>query len=116
LINRENLNYADLHARVAAGEINLRPALKRSDERLEELNHRLETRLADLRRQIQNAWTGQAMAHRANIHSDAEDDSLVHVLYPVPERAFRVLRIIYNETVTPVAIVTAYFDDEGHDL
>ncbi len=48
LINRENLKYADLHLRVEAGEINLRPALKRSEERLEELNHRLETRLADL--------------------------------------------------------------------
>ena len=42
--------------------------------------------------------------------------SLVHVLYPVPERAFRVLRVIYNETVDPVAIVTAYFDDEAKDL
>ena len=48
LINRENLKYADLHARVEAGEINLRPALKRSEERLEELNHRLDTRLGDL--------------------------------------------------------------------
>jgi hypothetical protein len=48
LINRENLKYAKLHLRVEAGEINLRPALKRSEERLEELNHRLETRLTDL--------------------------------------------------------------------
>ncbi len=48
LINRENLKYADLHLRVEAGQINLRPALKRSEDRLEELNHRLETRLADL--------------------------------------------------------------------
>jgi predicted GIY-YIG superfamily endonuclease/superfamily II DNA or RNA helicase len=48
LINRENLKYADLHLCVEAGEINLPPALKRSEERLEELNHQLETRLADL--------------------------------------------------------------------
>lgn len=48
LINRENLKYADLHLRVEAGEINLRPALKRSEERIEALNHRLETRLAEL--------------------------------------------------------------------
>ena len=39
----------------------------------------------------------------------------MHVLYPVPERAFRVLRVIYNEKVDPVAIVTAYFDDEVKD-
>jgi superfamily II DNA or RNA helicase len=51
LINRENLKYADHHLRVEAGEINLRPALKRSEERLEELNHRLETRLADLEKE-----------------------------------------------------------------
>ena len=42
--------------------------------------------------------------------------SLVHVLYSVPDRGFRVLRIIYNETVDPIAIVTAYFDDEAKDL
>lgn len=56
------------------------------------------------------------MAHPARIESDVEDECLVHVLYPVPERAFRVLRVIYNETVDPVAIVTAYFNDEVHDL
>jgi superfamily II DNA or RNA helicase len=48
LINRESLKYADLHLRVEAGEVNLRPALKRSEERLDELNHRRESRLADL--------------------------------------------------------------------
>lgn len=56
------------------------------------------------------------MTHPARIERDAEDECLVHVLYPVPERAFQVLRVIYNETVDPVAIVTAYFDDEVHDL
>lgn len=68
------------------------------------------------RRQIQDAWIGQALTHPARIESDKEDESLVHVLYPVPERGFRVLRVIYNETVDPVAIVTAYFDDEVNDL
>jgi len=48
LINRESLKYADLHLRTEAGEVNLRPALKRSEERLDELNHRRESRLADL--------------------------------------------------------------------
>ena len=54
--------------------------------------------------------------HPARIEIDPDDETLVHVLYPVPERAFRVLRVIYNETLDPVAIVTAYFDDEVHDL
>jgi hypothetical protein len=69
-----------------------------------------------LRRKIQDNWIQEALAHPARVESDAEDESLVHVLFPVPERAFRVLRVIYNETVDPVAIVTAYFDDEVHDL
>lgn len=69
-----------------------------------------------LKRRIQVDWIRQALQHPARIESDAEDDSLVHVLYPVPERAFRILRVIYNETVDPVTIVTAYFDDEVTDL
>jgi hypothetical protein len=40
----------------------------------------------------------------------------VHALRPIAERGFRVLRVIYNETDNPVAIVTAYFDDEVKDL
>jgi len=41
---------------------------------------------------------------------------LLHALRPIAEHGFRVLRVIYNETVNPVAIVTAYFDDEVKDL
>lgn len=65
-----------------------------------------------LKRRIQVDWIRQALDRPARIEIDAEDDSLVHVLYAVPERAFRTLRVIYNETVDPVSIVTAYFDDE----
>lgn len=66
-----------------------------------------------LRRKIDIAWIRQALACHASIEFDPEDGSLVHVLYRVPERGFRVLRVIYNETVEPVAVVTAYFDDEA---
>jgi hypothetical protein len=45
-----------------------------------------------------------------------DDPSLVHVLRPIDERGFRVLRVIYNETNEPVTIVTAYLDDELKDL
>jgi len=69
-----------------------------------------------IKRRIRVEWIEQALDRPARIENDAEDGSLVHVLYPVPDRAFRVLRIIYNETVDPVAIVTAYFDDEVKDL
>lgn len=50
------------------------------------------------------------------MESDRDDPSLVHVLRPIAERGFRVLRVIYNESNDPVAIVTAYFDDEVKDL
>jgi hypothetical protein len=66
-----------------------------------------------LRRKIDITWVRQALACHASIECDPEDDSLVHVLYCVPECGFRVLRVIYNETVQPVAVVTAYFDNEA---
>lgn len=50
LINREQLKYADLHQRVDR-ETNLRPAVKQSEQRLEDLNHRKDTRLAELDRE-----------------------------------------------------------------
>ena len=48
LINQENLRFAELHARVEAGETNLRGTLKTSEEKLDILNTRLEQRLSDL--------------------------------------------------------------------
>jgi hypothetical protein len=68
------------------------------------------------RRGVALEWIGQAMIRPARTESDAEDANLAHALYPVPERAFRVLRVIYNETRDPVAVVTAYFDDTVKDL
>jgi hypothetical protein len=56
------------------------------------------------------------LAYLARIESDRDDPTLVYALRPIAERGFRVLRVIYNETVNPVAIVTAYFDDEVKDL
>lgn len=69
-----------------------------------------------LRRKIQREWIARALERPARIEDDPDDADLAHVLCLVPERAFRVLRVIYNETVDPVAIVTAYFDDEVKDL
>lgn len=66
-----------------------------------------------LKRGIRLDWIQQALDHPERIEEDADDASLVHVLSSVPERAFRILRVIYNETRDPVCIVTAYFDDEA---
>jgi hypothetical protein len=67
-------------------------------------------------RGIDPAWIASTLDHPARIENDGEDASLVHALWPVAERGFRVLRVIYNEAVDPVAVVTAFFDDEVTDL
>lgn len=56
------------------------------------------------------------MGYPVKMESDRDKPSLVHVLRPIAERGFRVLRVIYNESNDPVTIVTAYFDDEVKDL
>ena len=68
------------------------------------------------KRQIRAQWLDDTLAYPARIESDQEDSELLHALRPIAEHSFRVLRVIYNETVNPVAIVTAYFDDEVKDL
>jgi hypothetical protein len=70
-----------------------------------------------IKRQISIKWIEDALALLpARIESDQYDPTLLHALLPIPERGFRVLRVIYNERVDPVAVVTAYFDDEVKDL
>jgi transposase len=56
--------------------------------------------------------------HRApgRTENDAEDPTLVHALRAIPDKGFRVLRVIYNETRDPMTVVTIYFDDEMSDL
>jgi len=68
------------------------------------------------RRRIEPGWIAQALDDPVRIEDDPDDSSLAHALWPVPERGFRVLRVIYNETVDPVAVVTVYFDDEVTEL
>ena len=68
------------------------------------------------KRQIRIEWVEETLIYPARMQSDRDDPSLVHVLRPIAERGFRVLRVIYNETNDPVTIVTAYFDDEVKDL
>jgi Zn-finger domain-containing protein len=42
--------------------------------------------------------------------NDAEDHTLAHALKAIPEKGFKILRVVYNETTEPVAIITAYFE------
>ncbi|MBK1629688.1 hypothetical protein CKO31_02825 [Thiohalocapsa halophila] len=65
-----------------------------------------------LRRRIPEAWIAQALSKPMRTEGDADDGRLAHALWPVPEKGFRVLRVIYNHTRDPVTVVTAYFDNE----
>jgi hypothetical protein len=69
-----------------------------------------------LKRRIQLEWVAATLEHPARMVSDPDDPELVHALRSIPERGFRVLRVIYNETVEPLRVVTAYFDDKVTDL
>ena len=69
-----------------------------------------------IKRKVQDEWIMATLEHPARTENDTEDPTLVHALRAIPEKGFRVLRVIYNETVDPVTVVTVYFDDEASDL
>lgn len=68
------------------------------------------------RRKILPEWIAATLEHPARTENDDDDPTLVHALRAIPEKGFRVLRVIYNETVAPVTVITVYFDDEATDL
>lgn len=68
-----------------------------------------------LRRKIRAEWVAATSTDPGRIENDDFDPALAHALRPIPERGFRMLRVIYNETRDPVVVVAAYFDDEAHD-
>lgn len=67
-------------------------------------------------RGIDIAWIARAIETPARTENDEVDPSLAHALLPIPERGFRVLRVIYNETVDPLVVVTVYFDEKVNNL
>lgn len=65
-----------------------------------------------LQRGIDPTWVARALVQPAVTENDESDPTLAHALLAIPERGFRVLRVIYNESNDPVTVVTAYFDDK----
>ena len=63
-------------------------------------------------RKIQAEWIVDTLEHPARTENDLDDPTLAHALRPIPEKGFRVLRVIYNENLDPVTVVTVFFDDE----
>lgn len=61
-------------------------------------------------RGIKPEWVKAAIDNPDQIEDDFEDSTLAHALKAIPEKGFKKLRVIYNETTEPVTIVTAYFE------
>lgn len=61
-------------------------------------------------RKILPEWIQTALDNPDTTESDQEDPNLAHALKAIPEKGFKVLRVVYNETTEPVTIVTAYFE------
>jgi hypothetical protein len=67
-----------------------------------DLSYRLTAHAASViaERQIPQEW----------VEADRYDPTLRHALAAIPENDGRVLRVVYNDTVRPWQVVTAYFD------
>jgi len=63
-----------------------------------------------IERQIPQEWVARVLAQPMRLETDRYDPSLRHALASIPENDGRVLRVVYNDTVRPWQVVTAYFD------
>ncbi len=61
-------------------------------------------------RKIKLEWIAAALDNPDNIENDADDPILLHALKLIPEKGFKRLRVVYNETKHPWIIITAYFE------
>ena len=61
-------------------------------------------------RSIDPEWIERALANPERTESGKAPSDLRHALCRIPERENRVLRVVYNDAVDPVKIVTVYFD------
>jgi hypothetical protein len=62
------------------------------------------------KRKIELAWLERALADPDWREVDASKPGLTHAFVRIAERNDRVLRVVYNATVDPVRVITAYFD------
>ena len=62
------------------------------------------------RRGIRREWMETAMTFPQRVERDAIDPCIVHHLRTIEQCEGRVLRVLYNEMVTPVRIVSVFLD------
>lgn len=61
-------------------------------------------------RGIPIAWVGRVLQSPVRTEPDRDDPELRHALAGIAEYGDRILRVIYNDTVNPWRVVTAFFD------
>jgi len=61
-------------------------------------------------RKIKLEWINATLEIPDEVVEDESDSTILHALKAIPEKGFKILRVIYNEETKPVTIVTAYFD------
>jgi hypothetical protein len=62
------------------------------------------------KRGIDGAWLERALSKPERTEQDKHDATLTHALARVPEYGDRLLRVVYNASVDPPRVITAYFD------
>lgn len=61
-------------------------------------------------REIEAEWIERVLERPERTEPDRADPSLLHALGRIKERGQRTLRVVYNPSVDPRRVVTAYFD------
>jgi Domain of unknown function (DUF4258) len=61
-------------------------------------------------RGIQLDWLERILMNPSQQQMDLTDPALKHAIGPIAENGDRLLRVIYNDSVTPIRVVTVYFD------
>ena len=62
------------------------------------------------KRRIAAEWLERTLANPQRVETDVKDAALEHRLALIPEHGNRVLRVIVNTSLTPLRVVTLYFD------
>jgi len=61
-------------------------------------------------RYIRLAWLEQVLDSPELVEADRDDPELMHHVGRIKEHGNRALRVVFNNSVSPVRIVTVYFD------
>ena len=61
-------------------------------------------------RYIRLAWVEQVLDSPELVEADRDDPELIHHVGRIKEHGNRALRVVFNGSVSPVRIVTVFFD------